>query len=198
MCFIEILMQILSTFYCFLLTFVEFSGLRFVVFSVLDLRVLSTCQTQLQTHELRCYKLQLDWSLSSSVNEVSTCEVALWRKAKQTGRPSHKDAATQETCGSKTPPLHTHTHKPTQPHVHPEHGAKRRKLWRRRRGASSDTHSLDVTSSQRRMQDTATKSQLMDCFLNSANTTREVCVSVCEGGGGKGAYLPHLKMHMGK
>lgn len=53
-------------------------------------------------------------------------------------------------------------------------------------GANSDSHSPNVTTSQRGPHDTATKSELMDSFLSPANMTGGVCESegVCERNGG--------------
>lgn len=60
----------------------------------------------------------------------------------------------------------------------------------------SDSHSLDVTTSQRGPHDTATKSELMDFFFSPTNMTGGVCMRVkgCVGEGRRlvrGACLPH-------
>ena len=90
------------------------------------------------------------------------------------------------------PPTHTtgnpsHSHwRHTNSSTYPERGARRSKDGGG--GASSDSYSMNVTSSQRRLHDTATKSELMDSFLSPVNMTGGVCVRGT--GDGEGACLP--------
>ena len=111
----------------------------------------------------------------------------------------------------QTPPKPTHPtlqprlwspHTPTgatQTVPYPELGAKRRNDGGGG-GANSDSYSLNVTTSQRGLHDTATKSELMDSFFSPANMTGGVCVSVrgCgrRTGGWWGSLFAPFKGHM--
>lgn len=115
----------------------------------------------------------------------------LCKKTKQTGRPRHKESATQRHVAAQptqTPhyPNHHSTwtpHTPTVAHTHTTLSRKKER-WRRRREvgeAKSDFHSGNVTTSQRGPHDTATKSELMDSFLTPVNMTGGVCVTAERG-----------------
>lgn len=119
------------------------------------------------------------------------CEAALRGKAKQTGWPRHKEAATQSHVAAKpsqsmSPPPESRNAEPLtlplEPHKLlriPCAWSQEEKSWRKGGGrANSDSYSPNVTTLQRGPHDTATKSELMDSFLSPVNMTGGVCVRV--------------------
>lgn len=110
----------------------------------------------------------------------------------------NKKNPTQPSIHIQNPYDPSPTHRShTNPATNPERGAKVRERWRRR---ESDSYSASVTTAQRRLHDTATKSELMDSFLSPANMTGGVCVRVrgCCRGPGAAACFPNGWGHMGQ
>lgn len=120
-----------------------------------------------------CNKSKAEWSEISPLLPPSffrmTCKEFLCEKAKQTGRPRHKESATQKHVAAKPtqspplpkPPFNSGHH--TLPLFHTYTGLSQKKeRWRRRRAVgevNSDFYSVNVTTSQRGPHDTATKSE---------------------------------------